>query len=76
MGSILRGAFCFGEHFLESILRGAFGGEHLFGEHLTPNPRFQSDADLGTFSTSYQITEIFKVMSNDYLDLQCTKRAF
>ena len=37
LGSILRGAFCFGEHFLESILRGAFGGEHLFGEHLTPN---------------------------------------
>ena len=31
------GAFCFGEHFLESILRGAFGGKHLFGEHLTPN---------------------------------------
>ena len=29
-----RGAFCFGEHFLESIFRGAFGGEHFFGEHL------------------------------------------
>ena len=63
-----------------SILQGAFGGEHLFGEHLTPNPRFRSDADLGTFSTSYQITdqitEIFKVMSKVYLDLQCKKRAF
>ena len=37
-GSILfQGELCFGENFLGSILRGAFGREHLFGEHLTPN---------------------------------------
>ena len=24
-----REAFCFGEHFLESIFRGSFGGEHV-----------------------------------------------
>ena len=35
LGSIFFcGAFCFVEHFLESIFWGAFGREHFFGKHL------------------------------------------
>ena len=50
-GSILKGSIFLGEnfdgehfdreHFVSGrILRGAFGGELLFGEHLTPNENY------------------------------------